>query len=44
MEVLLRVKIELPCDLVGALMCLSPEQSRMEKTQAGNPALQEHLT
>ena len=44
MEVCFKVKIELPCDLVGPLMRLSPEQTRIKKTQAGNPALQQHLT
>ncbi len=37
------VKIELPYDLVGPLLALSPEKTRIEKTQADNPTLRHYL-
>ena len=43
MEVHLKVKLDLPYDLVGPLLALSPEKTRIRKTQAGNPALHQYL-
>lgn len=39
----LKVKIDLPCDRLGPLMGLSPEETRIKKTQAGNPSPQQHV-
>ena len=43
MVVRLKFKIDLPYDLVAPLLGLSPENTRVKKTQAGNPALQQYL-